>query len=132
MKNQYKKVTFRSISGNRYRCNQTGVIVPASKTESYSAMLLNVGRSIPKETDVQKQTKKLPSNFNVVVKSKKTKEVKDYGRIVDSNTTVICHECRKYNLKVGAASGIYQCPNGHKVNMTVSISNNWKGFHSWL
>lgn len=90
----YEKITFKPLARNRYRCNQTGVIVSASKTQSYRSSLLGLGR---KKSQVRIYT---------------------YPGTVYSYTTIRCPVCND-RIWVGITSGVVVCDNHHQVNVKV-------------
>lgn len=90
----YQKVTFKPLSRGRYRCNQTGVIVSASKTQAYRSSVLALERS-------KKQTK-----------------VYTYPGTVSSYTSIPCPVCND-RIWVGSSSGVVICINNHQVSVKV-------------
>jgi|GEM_PF-2680215 len=90
MEKVYEKVTFRPISGGRLRCNQTGARVSRIKAEGYRRRLLNAGR---------------PKTYT-------------FARKVDKYSTISCPVCHT-SIRVSDYSGVYECYNSHKVNVTV-------------
>ncbi|MCF7834451.1 hypothetical protein K9M48_00150 [Candidatus Gracilibacteria bacterium] len=107
MEKTYTKVTFKPLSGGRYRCNQTGVVLKKTKTQSYKRMLLNAGKVPEKE------------------------KIYNYRNSVNKGSRISCPQCHS-SIRISNSSGIYRCSNDHRVNVTNVVEKQRQSFgFSW-